>query len=88
MDCFRNRGRKARRKKTQYGDRFVSFPNLSVEEHLVVRHRLLLVHSEDRTEVPRRFSLENVDDVAVRPPVQGEVLDQAVLGRFHLNRYA
>lgn len=58
--------------------------HLSVQEHLVVRHGLLLEHSQDQSEEPGLFRLEHVHDVAVRSPVEGEVLDQTVLRRFHL----
>lgn len=63
------------------------FAHLSVEELLVVRHGLLLVHAQDRAEEVGRLRLEHVHDVAVGPPVQREVLDQAVLRRFHLHTH-
>lgn len=76
--------KKDRQKKTKKKKDKKSPSNLSVEEHLVVRHRLLLEHSQDRSEEAGLLRLEHVDDVAVGSPVQGEVFDQTVLRRLNL----
>lgn len=49
-----------------------------------MRDRLLLVHAQHASEHARSLSLEDINDVAVRSPVQGKVLDQSVFWRFHL----
>lgn len=51
-----------------------------------MRHRLLLEHSKDRSEEARLLRLEDVNDVAIGSPVEGEIFDQTVLRRLNLLR--
>lgn len=59
--------------------------DLPVEELLVVRDGLLLVHAQHASEHARSLGLEDINNVAVRPPVQSEVFDQSVFWGFHLS---
>lgn len=60
--------------------------HLSIQKLLVVGDRLLFVHSQHLAVEARRLGLEDVDDVAIGPPVKGEVLDETVFWWFNLRR--
>lgn len=62
--------------------------HLPVEEFLVVGDSLLFVHAANRREVSRPLRLKHVNDIAVWPPIQGEIFDQPILRRFHLGSRA